>query len=99
MLEGRHDDKNTLCTFTFYLTFTLISKLEIVLLFKIGAAMDPNADLSQLNYTVLIPYNGTIATGGNSLVDNLNMYYEVRLPVSSLDHYTMVDPSAHVCPV
>jgi hypothetical protein len=27
----------------------------------------------------LIPYNGTIATGGNSKIDNLNVYYNVSL--------------------
>jgi len=57
--------------------------------------MDPNMDLSKLNYTVPVPYNGTIATGGNSLVDNLNIYYEVCLPVLSLDQYTIIGPSAH----
>ncbi|MCJ1394029.1 ammonium transporter Amt1 [Xylographa bjoerkii] len=34
------------------------------------------ADLSSLNYTVLEPYNGTIPTGGNSLTENLNVFYE-----------------------
>ena len=33
--------------------------------------------LDALNYTVLIPYNGTIPTGGDSLQENLNIYYEV----------------------
>jgi hypothetical protein len=28
---------------------------------------------------VLIPYNGTIPTGGDSLHDDLNVYYEVRI--------------------
>ena len=37
-------------------------------------------DLSNLNYTTLIPYNGTIPTGGDSLTQNLNVFYEVRLP-------------------
>ena len=36
------------------------------------------ADLNSLNYSVLVPYNGTIATGGDSLVDNLNVFYEVN---------------------
>lgn len=36
-------------------------------------------DLSELNHTTLIPYNGTIATGGNSLTQNLNVFYEVCL--------------------
>jgi len=32
-------------------------------------------DLSALNYTVLIPYNGTTDTGGNSLEQDLNVFY------------------------
>lgn len=36
-------------------------------------------DLSELNHTTPIPYNGTIATGGNSLTQNLNVFYEVCL--------------------
>ena len=35
------------------------------------------ADLADLNYTVLQPYNGTVPTGGDSLTQNLNVYYEV----------------------
>lgn len=35
------------------------------------------ADLANLNYTVHQPYNGTVATGGNSLTQNLNIYYAV----------------------
>lgn len=38
------------------------------------------ADLTALNYTILVPYNGTIATGGNSLTDNLNIFYTVSDP-------------------
>lgn len=34
-------------------------------------------DLDTLNYTVLVPYNGTIPTGGDSLTQNLNIWYEV----------------------
>ena len=45
---------------------------------------DPLQDLNALNYSVLIPYNGTIATGGDSLVDNLNVFYEVG---SNLSQY------------
>lgn len=36
-------------------------------------------DLDALNYTVLIPYNGTIPTGGNSLTQDLNVFYNVGL--------------------
>ncbi|KAF1826456.1 ammonium transporter 1 [Dissoconium aciculare CBS 342.82] len=31
---------------------------------------------NSLPYVPLIPYNGTIATGGNSLTENLNVYYQ-----------------------
>jgi len=31
------------------------------------------------NFIVLVPYNGTGATGGNPLVDNLNIWYQVGL--------------------
>lgn len=34
-------------------------------------------NLGELNYTVKIPYNGTIPTGGNSLIEDLNVHYEV----------------------
>jgi len=33
-------------------------------------------DLNSLNYTVLIPYNGTIDTGGNSMEQDLNVCYK-----------------------
>lgn len=33
--------------------------------------------LNQLNYTVLIPYNESSLTGGDSLTKNLNVHYEV----------------------
>ena len=36
-------------------------------------------DLTALNYTTLIPYNETISTGGNSLVQDLNVHYQVCL--------------------
>ena len=35
-------------------------------------------DLGMLNYTEEIPYNGTIPTGGNSLIQDLNVFYDVR---------------------
>jgi ammonium transporter, Amt family len=34
-------------------------------------------DLGSLNYTVLMPYNGTVPTGGDSLVQDLNVFYQV----------------------
>ena len=36
-------------------------------------------DLNRLNYTSLVPYNETIPTGGNSLIEDLNVHYEVWL--------------------
>ena len=38
-------------------------------------AKDPGVDLGSLNYTVLVPYNGTSMTGGDSLVQDLNVFY------------------------
>ena len=35
-------------------------------------------DLGMLNYTEQIPYNGTIRTGGNSLIQDLNVFYDVH---------------------
>lgn len=35
------------------------------------------ADLTTLNYTVLVPYNNSIPTGGDSLNYNLNVFYTV----------------------
>ena len=35
------------------------------------------ADLANLNYTILVPYNESIATGGDSLNYDLNVYYTV----------------------
>ena len=34
-------------------------------------------DLTTLNYTVLVPYNDSIATGGDSVGGNVNLYYQV----------------------
>jgi hypothetical protein len=60
-----------------------------------GIASKTGDDLSHLNYTVLLPYNGTqnklfssqyahtdssagtIETGGNSLTQDLNVFYNV----------------------
>jgi hypothetical protein len=33
---------------------------------------------SDTNYVPLVAYNGTTPTGGDSLKDNLNIFYEVR---------------------
>lgn len=34
-------------------------------------------DLDALNYVHKFPYNGTIPTGGDSLREDLNIFYEV----------------------
>ena len=39
--------------------------------------MAESADLTTLNYTVLVPYNGTTATGGNPMEMDLNIFYNV----------------------
>ena len=36
-------------------------------------------DVNALNYTALVPYNETIPTGGNSLIQDLNVHYDVCL--------------------
>ena len=36
-------------------------------------------DLSALNYTLLVPYNGTDPRGGDSLTSDLNIFYQVSL--------------------
>ena len=38
-----------------------------------------DADLDHLNYAPLVTFNGTGMTGGDSLTENLNIYYEVIL--------------------
>ena len=43
-------------------------------------AVIDGVDLDALNYVVKVPYNGTIATGGDSLTENLNIWYEVSSP-------------------
>lgn len=46
-------------------------------------------DLGALNYTEQVPYNGTIPTGGNSLTNDLNVYYDVCLTPYSLTYSTL----------
>ena len=41
-------------------------------------------DLNRLNYTALVPYNETIPTGGDSLIEDLNVHYEVWLLSTAL---------------
>lgn len=33
--------------------------------------------LNGLNYTLLVPYNGSSATGGDSLTEDFNLFYNV----------------------
>ena len=40
-------------------------------------AVPEDVDLDALNYVVKVPYNGTGATGGDSMTENLNIWYEV----------------------
>ena len=40
-----------------------------------GPVID-GVDLGALNYTTQVPYNETIPTGGNSLLEDLNVHYE-----------------------
>lgn len=37
-------------------------------------------DLDDLDYVVQVPYNGTGAMGGDSLTQDLNIWYEVSRP-------------------
>lgn len=41
-----------------------------------GPTVD-GVNLGALNYTTQVPYNETISTGGNSLVEDVNVHYEV----------------------
>ncbi len=44
--------------------------------------MVDGVNLEKLNYTSFVPYNGTIPTGGDSLVEDLNVHYNVGAPQS-----------------
>ena len=47
-------------------------------------------DNGLLNYTVLVPYNETIPTGGDSLTQNLNIHYQVGISAIH-DQFTQAD--------
>lgn len=53
-----------------------------------SAAGGPGGDAGVLNYTVLVPvtYNGSTPTGGDSLVDNLNVHYQVGASTVGMLH-------------
>lgn len=40
-------------------------------------AVIDNVDLDALDYVVKVPYNGTGAAGGDPMIANLNIWYEV----------------------
>ena len=42
------------------------------------ASPNDGQDQSHLNYTVLLPYTNVGPTGGDSVVQDLNVYYEVN---------------------
>ena len=46
------------------------------------ATSDDNADLDDLDYSVLVPYNGTGMKGANPLDFDVNVWYEVSLPTA-----------------
>ena len=51
--------------------------------------------MSSLNYTVLVPYNNTEATGGDSLNYDLNVFYQVCrniLETSRMGPFADMDP-------
>lgn len=50
-----------------------------------------NYDTSTTNYVPLVPYNGSGPTGGNSLNDNLNIYYEVTKECPRLTKHNVDD--------
>lgn len=50
-------------------------------------AVIDGVDLDDLDYIVQVPYNGTGATGGDSLTENLNIWYEVSWPPVSEHQY------------
>lgn len=39
----------------------------------------PGGDAGTLNYTLLVPSNESISTGGDSLIENLNIHYQVGI--------------------
>lgn len=41
-------------------------------------------DLDALNYTIHVPYNGTNAAGGDSLTEDLNIFYDVSITRNSI---------------
>lgn len=41
-------------------------------------AVIDGTDLDRLDYVVQVPYNGTGPAGGDSMTENLNIWYQVR---------------------
>ena len=46
-------------------------------------AVIDGVDLDALDYVVYVPYNGSGAMGGDSLTENLNIWYEVWIQLAS----------------
>ena len=51
-------------------------------------------DLDTLNYTINVPYNGSIMSGGNSLHANLNIFYDASSSDPQIKPYK-TDETAH----
>lgn len=47
-------------------------------------AVIDGVDLDGLDYVVKVPYNGSGPTGGDSIAENLNIWYEVSCRLSLL---------------
>jgi hypothetical protein len=53
-------------------------------------------DLDALNYTIKVPYNGSIMTGGDSLNADLNIFYDVSLSTHHLHRAVLTSSSRPV---
>jgi Amt family ammonium transporter len=51
-------------------------------------------DLDTLNYTIKVPYNGSIMTGGDSLHADLNIFYDASSSDSQIKPYK-TDETTH----
>ena len=53
-------------------------------------------DLDALNYTIKVPYNGSIMTGGDSLNADLNIFYDVSFSPSLSLHRAALTSSSRL---
>src|SRR6266699_3540294 len=60
-----------------------------------GDVIIDGVDLDGLNYTVKVPFNGTFPDGGDPLVENLNIWYEVGLESRHPPPITSGTPAEH----